>query len=78
MIPNKGFVISGFGGHHAYRSVMGGTVFFQHGIQNVDIPVGVVGREVLPHSCFHSFIKSFYHYRSTVIVGGIAVNIIFL
>ena len=39
----KDLFFSGFGGRHLYRSVMGGIVLLQQGIQNIDISIGVVG-----------------------------------
>ena len=58
MIPHEEF-FSAFGGCHSYRSMIGGIVLFQQGIQTVDISVGVVGREILPYPCFQGPIKSF-------------------
>ena len=57
--------------------MIGGIVLFQLGIQNVDISIGVVGREILRHSCFLGPLKSFYHRRFTFVVDRILVNIIF-
>ena len=78
MIPNEGFIFSGFCGRPWYRSVIRCIVLFQQGIQNVYIFIGVVGRDVLPHPCFQSSIRSFYFPRFTLAVGRIHVNIILL
>ena len=48
------FVFSGFGGRHSHRPVIGGIVSFQQGFRNVDISIGVVSREIVPHSRFQS------------------------
>ena len=61
-------VSSGFGWSHLYRSVIGRIVLFQQGIQNVNIPIGVVGREVLQHPRFQGLI--------TFALDRIPVNII--